>query len=107
MDEIRRLLRVTAEREESVGRAVVRFRIDRDLLSQLWERLNEDDMDMTSFMEAVCRGYVRGHHAILAMLDQWRREERPGHEVRGPKLTPRDLDEIYAAVEDGGKVDGG
>jgi len=107
MDGIRRLLRVAAERKARANSAVVRFRMDRELTDQLRERLDEEGISLTVFMEAVCRGYVRGHHAILAMIDQWVREECPEHIHKGPQLSARDLGEIYAAVEDGGKVDGG
>ena len=107
MDEIRRLLRVTAEREASATRAVVRVRLDRELLGELWERLNEDGLTMAEFFEAVCQGYVDRNHAVLAMLDQWARDHAGPAKRPGPHLTARDLDEIYAAVSDGGKVDGG
>jgi len=107
MDEIQRLLQVTAERNERKDWVVVRFRMDGELNRQLRERLDDEGLPLTAFMEAVCRGYVRGHHSLLAMLDQWIREERPESVSKGPKLSTRDLDEIYAAVADGGKVDGG
>ena len=107
MDEIRRLLRVAAERKARSEGEVVRVRLNRELNHQLRERLDEDGIALTVFMEAVCRGYVRRHHAILAMIDQWIRDERPDSERSGPKLNSKDLDEIYAAVRDGGNVDDG
>lgn len=107
MDGIRRLLRVAAERNVRADSSVVRFRMDGELARQLRERLDEEGISLTVFMEAVCRGYVRGHHAVLAMIDQWIREECPEAVDQGPKLSTNDLNEIYAAVADGGKIDGG
>jgi hypothetical protein len=53
-------------------------------------------------LEAFLRGYVESHPAVLAAVDQWTREAYPEEAAsRGPVMSRRDLDEIYAAANRG------
>lgn len=62
----------------------------------------EDGLSGNVVLEAFLNGYLNSHPAVLAMVDQWVRDttgEAP--EPRSPKMSRRDLEEIYAAASRG------
>lgn len=102
MDEIQRLLRVAARRNTAGEYTAIKFRLLRSLAEQFRHRASEDRISPNVVLEAVLMGYVNHHPAVLAMIDEWIRQERPEvGEPRAPKLSTRDLDEIYAAAGSG------
>ena len=63
-------------------------------------------MSTNVLFEAVVRGYLNRHPAVLAMVDQWKRDEgRDGDPT--PSLAKRELDDIYAALGSGKIEDDG
>lgn len=102
MDEIRRLLRVAARRNSAREYTAIKFRLLRRLSDAFRRQCAEDSVTPNVVMEAVVQGYVDRHPAVLAMIDEWVRRERPEEpEKRSPKLSKRELEEIYAAAGSG------
>lgn len=100
MDEIRRLLRVTARRASADQYTSLRFRLLRSTSDRVRELCEQDGMTVNALLEAFLDGYVHRHPAVLALIDQ-RMRDVDVPEKRGPKMSKRDLDEIYAAAGSG------
>lgn len=93
-----RRAKTLAERRPS---AKARFVIDADDLKLVKEKLKRENIALNVLCEAVLRGYVNNHPAVLAMLDDWMRA-RQDHMVGGkPKLFKRksELEDIYSEIE--------
>lgn len=102
MDEIQKLLRVAAKRNAAGDYTDVKFRILRSLVDRFRRQAMEDRVSGNVIIEAVLRGYVEKHPAVLAMLDKWISEEQPEQrEVPRPRMSKKDLAEIYAAAGSG------
>lgn len=102
MDEIRRLIRVAARRNSAEEYTVAKFRVMRSLYERFKERAASEGVSPTVIFEAVLKGYVENHPGVLAMIDQWVRDNVPSKpEKKAPKLSKRDLEEIYAAAGSG------
>lgn len=106
MSEIKKLIRVTNDRNRAKDYTLARFRTLRTILSRFRIRTMEDGISGNVVIEACMNGYVNSHPAVLAMVDQWIRdttgEEPP---VKTPSLNKKDLNEIYAASQRGLKFD--
>ncbi len=103
MSEIQRLLRVAARRNEAREYGSIRVRLLKTEIEEMRRRLLEDGVSANVLFEAVLRGYVNKHPAVLAMLDQWQRDE--GKEPKPVKnLSGREIDDIYAELG-GGMID--
>lgn len=76
--------------------------IDCEDLAAVKEKLRRDNMSMPVLVEAVLRGYVNNHPAVLAMIEDWIRERDSSMAGDRPRLFRRrsDLDEIYGAIQD-------
>ncbi len=99
MDEIRRLLRVTRDRNEAPNYVSRRFRITREMDTRLRQLTAEDGLSVNVLFEAIVRGFIERHPSVLAMIDEYRRRLEPeGSGKPTPKMSRRDLDEIYAAA---------
>lgn len=102
MDEIRRLLRVAARRNSAEDYTAIKFRVLKTLGQAFRRQCAEDSVTPNVVMEAVLRGYVNRHPAVMAMIDEWIRQERPEEpERKSPRLSKRELEEIYAAAGSG------
>lgn len=103
MSEIRRLLRLAEKRNTAGEYTSTRFRVKRTLDASFRRACMEDSVTPNVVIEACLRGFVDRHPAVLAMIDQWIRDE--GRERRddrtGPKMTRSDIAEIYAAARSG------
>lgn len=100
MDEIRRLIRVAARRNSAEEYTVAKFRVLKDLNLRFKERAAQDGLSPPVIFEAMMRGYVNQHPAVLAMLDQWIRDNLPEYkEPKTPRLSASDLEEIYAVAD--------
>ncbi len=99
MSDIRRFIRIAARRNEAEEYTVMRFRVLRSLCDAFRRRTAEEGISGNVAIEAFLQGYLSSHPAALAMVDQWVRDttgEPP--EPRSPKMSRRDLEEIYAAA---------
>lgn len=102
MSDIKRLIRVADNRNRAEEYAEVKFKVLRTLKKSLVVRLADDRISKTAFFEAVVKGYVDRHPAVMAMVDQWIRENTPeGREPRSPSLRRSEIDEIYAEISRG------
>lgn len=101
MDKLQRLLRVAASRNEATEYGGVRVRLLKSQIAALRETLAKDNMSMNVLFEAVVRGYINRNPAVLAMIDQWKRDEKPEGEKAAKALSTRELDDIYAAIGSG------
>ena len=102
MSEIQRLLRVAARRNEAGEYTFAKFRVLRTLNEEFRRRAAEDRTSPNVIFEAFLRGYVNHHPAVLAMVDQWIRDEgMEPPEQKAPRLSKADLDEVYAAAASG------
>ncbi len=103
MSEIKRLIRVAQRRNSANEYVAVGARLLGTLNDRFRKRLAEDRISFPVFLEAVVRGYVSHHPAVLAMIDQWMRDEKVDRpvEAKSPKFSSRELDEIYAATGSG------
>ena len=102
MSEIQRLLRVAARRNEATEYGGLRIRLLKTQIEALKEQLAKDNMSANVLFEAVARGYLNRNPAVLAMIDQWRRDELPEGKQRSPSsLKKRELDDIYAELGSG------
>lgn len=105
MSEVQRLLRVAARRNEALEYGSMRVRLLKTQIEQMRRMLREDGVSANVLFEAVLRGYVERHPAVLAMLDQWKRDS--GKESRPVKsLSDREIDDIYAELG-GGTIEEG
>ena len=100
MSEIQRLLRVAARRNEAEEYGSIRVRLLKTEIEALKDTLASDGMSANVLFEAVLRGYVNRNPAVLAMIDQWKREERPAQKERG-SLDDREIADIYAELGGG------
>jgi hypothetical protein len=100
MSEIQRLLRVAARRNQASEYGSIRIRLVKTQIESLKQRLLEDGVSANVLFEAVLRGYLDSHPAVLAMLDQWQRDEQA--EMKTEKsLSRKDVDDIYAELGGG------
>jgi hypothetical protein len=100
MSEIQRLLRVAASRNAATDYGGLRIRLLKSQIAALREQLQADNMSANVLIEAVVRGYLNRHPAVLAMVDQWKREEAPEGKPQSG-LSKRELDDIYAELGGG------
>lgn len=100
MSEIQRLLRVAASRNAATEYGGLRIRLLKSQIAALREQLKADGMSVNVLFEAVVRGYLERSPAVLAMVDQWKRDELPP-EKPVKALSSRELDDIYAALGSG------
>lgn len=100
MSEIQRLLRVAARRNEAGEYGSIRVRLLKAEIEELRETLADDSMSVNVLFEAVVRGYINRHPAVLAMIDQWKRDERP-REPEQRTLRDREIADIYAELGGG------
>lgn len=98
MSDIKRLLRVAADRNNAKEYSPFRVRLLKVQIKALKEKLAEDGMSASVLFEAVIRGYTNNHHSVLAMIDQWKRDENVNSEKHLKKLSSRDLDDIYSEI---------
>jgi hypothetical protein len=77
------------------------FRVLRTLYDKFRRMAMEDGVSPHAVVEAVVSGYVNRHPAVLAMIDQYIRENYSDREVKGPKLSKRELAELYAEIGSG------
>lgn len=104
MSEIQRLLRVAARRNEAGEYGSIRVRLLKAEIEALRETLSADSMSLNVLFEAVVRGYINRHPAVLAMVDQWKRDERPS-DPEQKSLRSREIADIYAELA-GDNIDG-
>lgn len=100
MSEIQRLLRVAARRNKASEYGSIRIRLLKTQIESLKQRLLEDGVSACVFFEAVLRGYLDSHPAVLAMLDQWQRDEQAEKKAE-KSLSRKDVDDIYAELGGG------
>ena len=100
MSEIQRLLRVAARRNEAGEYGSVRVRLLKAEIEALRETLASDGMSANVLFEAVVRGYINRNPAVLACIDQWKRDELPPERETKP-LRSREIDDIYAELGGG------
>lgn len=101
MSEIQRLLRVAASRNAATEYGGLRIRLLKSQIAALREQLKADGLSANVLFEAVLRGYLGRNPAVLAMIDQWRRDERPEGDKPQKGLSKRELDDIYAELGSG------
>ena len=107
MSDIRRLLRLAEKRNTAGEYTSTRFRVKRTLDASFRRACVEDNVSPNVVIEACLRGFVNRHPAVLAMIDQWIRDEgreRPD-ERTGPRMSRSDIAEIYAAARAGSLED--
>jgi hypothetical protein len=101
MSEIQRLLRVAARRNQAGEYGSIRVRLLKTQIESLKQRLLEDGVSANVLFEAVLRGYTDRHPAVLAMLDQWQRDEQPEKKKAEKSLSSKDVADIYAELGGG------
>lgn len=101
MSEIQRLLRVAASRNAATEYGGLRIRLLKSQIAALREQLEADSMSANVLIEAVVRGYLDRNPAVLAMIDQWKRDELPEGGKPSKLLNRRDVDDIYAELGSG------
>ncbi len=106
MSDIQRLLRVAARRNRAGEYGSVRVRLLKTQIEALKEQLLRDGCSANVLFEAVLRGYLDRHPAVLAMLDQWKRDEQKESASHTKTLTARDVADIYAELG-GGTIEEG
>lgn len=106
MSEIQRLLRVAARRNQASEYGSIRIRLVKTQIESLKQRLLKDGVSANVLFEAVLRGYIDSHPAVLAMLDQWQRDEQVEQKKSEKSLSSKDVADIYAELG-GGMVDEG
>jgi len=100
MDRLQRLLRVAASRNAATEYGGIRVRLLKSQIGAMREQLEKDGMSANVLFEAVLRGYINRHPAVLAMIDQWKRDEHVAQrEIRS--LNDRDVADIYAELGSG------
>lgn len=99
MRDLRQLLRIAARRNAADDYTQVRFRVLRRIADSFRRKTHEDMISGNVVIEACLQGYLNSHPAVLAMIDQWIRDNMPEAEEtrRVPTMTKRDLEEIYSA----------
>lgn len=100
MSEIQRLLRIAARRNGAGEYGTLRVRLLKVQIKALRAQLTEDGISGPVLFEAVLKGYLQRHPAVLAMIDQWKRDELP-KSVDIKSLSDQELDDIYAAIGGG------
>ncbi len=100
-DEIRRLVQVAARKGGDLNYTGVRFRVLRTLYDKFCRMAAEDSTSPHAVIEAVLSGYVNRHPAVLAMVDQYVRDNYAEREARGPRLSKKELNELYAEIGSG------
>ena len=99
MSEIRRLIRLASERNIRENYTAFTCSIMRTLDAAARRKANEERITLNVVIEAVLRGYVNDHPAVLAMIDQWLRDEnREPQESVGPRISKKEIDEIFEAI---------
>jgi hypothetical protein len=101
MSDIQRLLRVAARRNEAGEYGSLRVRLLKTQIEALREQLLRDGASANVLFEAVLRGYLERHPAVLAMLDQWKRDEQPESQRSSKSLTNKEVADIYAEIGGG------
>ena len=102
MSEIQRLVRVAAKRNSAKEYTTIRFRALRSLVDRFRSKAEAEGMSGNVILEAFLTGYVNSHPSVLAMIDQWIRDEsKEIRERRAPKMSQREIAEIYAAAKCG------
>ena len=106
MSEIQRLLRVAARRNEADEYGTLRVRLLRTEIEAFRRRLQEDGVSANVVFEAVLRGFVSKHPAVLAMVDQWKRDEVVAQTKPTKLLSAEDVSDIYAELAEEAFDDG-
>lgn len=101
MSDIQRLLRVAVRRNEAGEYGVLRVRLLKHQISSLRKQLSNDGMSANVLFEAVLKGYLERNHSVLAMLEQWKRDEQPENVRSASILTKREVADIYAEIGGG------
>jgi len=101
MSEIARLLRVAADRNRQEDYTLLRSRVLKKDLEEARGLLEKDRISLNVLIEAVLRGYIRRHPAVLAMVDDWARENNKERKESSAKLKKRELDSIYDEIGSG------
>jgi hypothetical protein len=102
MSKIQKLLQIANKRNKANEYCELNFRLLKTLKRSFKNHAKENNVSMNVIMEALIRGYVRDHPAILAMIDQWMRDEKIEDKKQHiPKLNSNDLKEIHAAIQSG------
>ncbi len=101
MSDIQRLLRIAARRNEAGEYGALRVRLLKKQISALRKRLAEDGLSANVLFEAVLRGYVERHHSVLAMIDQWKRDENVKEPPPTKHLSSKEVADIYAELGGG------
>jgi hypothetical protein len=103
---IQRLLHITKGRNKFKEYTSINFRLLKTLKNEFRKHAKENNTSMNVIIEAIVRGYVRDHPAVLAMIDQWMRDEGIQEKPQSaPKMNKNDLDEIHAAIKSGMFID--
>lgn len=100
MSDIQRLLRVTAGRNDRLEYGELRVRLLKTQLESVRALLKRDRISATVLVEAVLRGYVERSPAVLAMVDQWRRDNLKG-QSDVDSLSSKEISDIYASLGGG------
>jgi len=101
MSEIKRLLRMTIDRNAATEYISSRYRIKKKLQAAFLRKAAQESISANVILEAVIRGFVSDHPAVLAMIDQWIKDEgKARDDSPGPRVKKSELDEIYAAIGD-------
>lgn len=94
MSEIRRLIRVTRDRNRAEEYTSVRVRLLKTDLVAMKAQLKIDGLSPVVLFEAVVRGYIDRHPSVLAMVDQWIRDSGREPVSNTKNISQRELDEI-------------
>jgi hypothetical protein len=100
MSKIQRLLRVAARRNQASEYGSIRVRLLKSQIETVRQRLLEDGVSANVLFEAVLRGFIDKHPAVLAMLDQWQRDEQKERKSE-KSLSRKDVADIYAELGGG------
>lgn len=96
MDAIQRLLRRKERRD--VRRVVLT--VDSQVLSEVRGLMKEEGHTCSLLFDVFLRGYAARHPAVLALIDQIKRErEAPGKDPKGATFSRRETDEIFELIE--------
>jgi hypothetical protein len=100
MSEMKRLLELAEKKSRAEAFTSARVRMLRSDSDAMRRLLESDGITLNVLFNAVVRGYIGRHPAVLAMLDdEVRRNAKPL--PKGPRVSERELDEIYAALGSG------
>ncbi len=102
MSDIQRLIRIAQKRNAAEEYTEIRFRALKSLTARFRRKAMEEGLSGNVVLESFLQGYVDSHPAVLAMIDQWARDNIGEEPVRrSSKMSNRDLEEIYAAARRG------